>query len=55
MATKAQLIDFIIETFEEADGNPISKSKLEVFKKADLEEFIKARDAEADLEEWLNN
>lgn len=53
MATKSQLIAFIMETFEEADGNDISKSKLDAFKKADLEEFIKEKDLEGDLEEWL--
>ena len=29
MATKAQIIDFIIETFMEPNGAEISKSKLE--------------------------
>ena len=53
MATKAQLINFIMETFEEADGNPVSKSKLDALKKADLEELIKARGLESKLEAWL--
>mgnify|MGYP006988902146 CR=1 FL=1 len=55
MATKSQLIKFIMDTFTEADGNPVSKSKLESYKKADLEKFIKDRNAEADLAEWLEN
>lgn len=53
MATKAQLIKFIIDSFTEADGNPVSKTKLESYKKADLEKFIKDRNAEADLQKWL--
>ena len=55
MATKAQLIKFIMETFSEPDGNEISKSKLDSFKKADLEEFIRTKGAEAELAEWLKN
>ena len=53
MATKAQLINFIIETFEEADGKPVTKADLDRFKKAELEEFIKEKGAEAELEVWL--
>lgn len=53
MATKAQLINFIIETFEEADGKPITKADLDRFKKAELEEFVKEKGAEAELEAWL--
>lgn len=55
MATKAQLINFIMDTFSEPDGNEVSKSKLEGFKKADLENFIKEKGAEAELQEWLKN
>lgn len=55
MATKAQLINFIMEMFTEADGSEISKSKLESFKKSDLEELIKARGLEAKLDAWLAN
>lgn len=55
MATKAQLINFILETFTEPDGNSVSKSKLDSFKKADLEEFIKEKGAEDDLKVWLEN
>ena len=55
MATKAQLINFIIEMYSEENGDPVSKSKLDALKKADLEEFIKARGAEKELEEWLSN
>lgn len=54
MATKSQLISFIMEMFEEADGNEISKSKLDSYKKSELEELIKARGLEAELEAWLN-
>lgn len=43
-----------METFKEADGNPVSKSKLDAFKKADLEEFIKVRGLESELEAWLS-
>ena len=53
MATKAQLINFILEMFSEPDGKEVSKSKLEGFKKADLEEFIKEKGAEDKLTEWL--
>ena len=53
MATKAQLISFIIEKFAEASGEPISKAKLDSYKKADLEEFVKEKGLESDLKEWL--
>lgn len=54
MATKAQLITFIIETFTEADGTAIAKSKLDGYKKADLEEFILQKGANQLLKEWLS-
>ena len=54
MATKAQLIEFILETFEEPEGNTVSKSKLESFKKADLEEFIELKGAKEKLAKWLS-
>lgn len=54
MATKAQIIAFIIEMFEESDGNAVSKSKLDSFKKSELEEFIKAKGLKEDLEKWLS-
>ena len=54
MATKAQLINFIIEVFEEANGDPVSKSKLDSYKKAELEELIKAKGLEGRLIEWLS-
>lgn len=54
MATKAQLISFIMELFEEADGSEITKSKLDTFKKSDLEEFIEVRGLQSQLIDWLN-
>lgn len=54
MATKAQLIAFIMEMFEEPNGEAISKSKLETYKKSDLEEFVAEKNAQADLEAWLS-
>ena len=53
MGTKAQLINFIIENFTEPDGNPITKSRLDSFKKADLEEFITTRGVEEEFVDWL--
>ena len=53
MATKAQLISFILEKFVEPSGEPVSKAKLDSMKKADLEEFIKAKGLEEDLKAWL--
>lgn len=53
MATKAQLIEFIIETFVEESGSEISKAKLESYKKKDLEEFIAAKSAQDALQKWL--
>ena len=53
MATKAQLISFIMEKFNEPSGEPVSKSKLDAMKKADLEEFIQARGLEDELKAWL--
>lgn len=55
MATKAQLIQFIMEQFEESDGNEVSKSKLDGLKKAELEEFIKEKGLEDELSNWLAN
>ena len=55
MATKAQLINFIMEKFVNADGSEIQKSKLDSYKKADLEGRIKARGMEEDLKTWLVN
>lgn len=53
MATKAQIIEFIIETFTEANGEPVSKSKLENYKKSDLEKFVTDHNSEEDLKNWL--
>lgn len=53
MGTKAQLVNFIIENFETADGMPVSMSKLDSFKKAELEEFIKAKDEVDNFKEWI--
>lgn len=53
MATKSQLINFILEMFKEPDGNDIPKSKLDSFKKSELEEFIQNKGAEEDLKNWL--
>lgn len=55
MATKAQLIKFIMETFTEYDGEAISKSKLDGYKKAELEEFISYVRMESELSDWINN
>lgn len=55
MATKAQLIKFIMEVFAEPNGEAISKSKLDGYKKADLEEFITSKGIEAELADWLAN
>ena len=54
MATKAQLIQFIIDNFSEADGTEISKQRLDRFKKAELEEFISYHQLNDDLVAWLN-
>lgn len=54
-ATKAQLVDFIIENFEGPDHIPASKAKLESFKKADLEEFVAEKSSEEALEAWIAN
>lgn len=53
MATKAQLINFIMEMFAESDGGEVSRSKLDAYKKADLEKFIADRGCTAELEAWL--
>ena len=54
MATKAQLINFIMEKFQQSDGEPVSKSKLDGLKKAELEDFISAMGLEDELKEWLS-
>lgn len=53
MATKAQLVNYIADQFETTDGVPASMAKLDSYKKAELEEFIKAHDCEKDVEAWL--
>lgn len=55
MATKAQLINFIMEKCTESNGDPVSRAKLDGCKKAELEEFIKAKGLESALDEWLAN
>jgi hypothetical protein len=55
MATKAQLIEFILDKFTETDGNAVSKSKLENLRKAELEEFIAAHNMQSELESWLTS
>ena len=55
MATKAQLINFIIEKFQQPDGEPVSKPKLDSLKKADLEEFIREKGLEEELKIWLSS
>ena len=55
MATKSQIIDYISENYNDAEGMPVSLSKLDGYKKADLEKFIKSRGEEKNLEEWLNS
>ena len=52
-ATKTQLIDFIIEKFNEPDGSLVSKSKLEILKKAELEELIESKNLNNELQRWL--
>lgn len=52
-ATKAQIIDFIIDNFEGPGKMPASKSKLESYKKSELEEFITQKASEAELNTWL--
>lgn len=53
MATKAQLISFIMEKCAEPSGEAITKAKLDAFKKAELEEFIKNKGLEDSLKAWL--
>ncbi len=51
--TKTLLIQFIIDTFVQEDGEAVQKSKLDEFKKAELEEFIASKGLEDKLEAWL--
>jgi len=53
MGTKAQLVEYITEHFETEDGMPVSMSKLDSIKKADLEKFIESQDEESNYKEWL--
>ena len=55
MPTKAQLIDYIIDVFEQPDHTPILRSKLDGYKKAELESFIGAKSSLGEVGEWLNN
>jgi len=53
MGTKAQLISFIIEKFQEPSGESIPKSRLDGMKKAELEEFVKAGGYEDEFKTWV--
>ena len=53
-ATKAQLVEFILDNFEGPDHIPASRAKLESYKKSELEEFVKAMSSEEEVAEWLN-
>lgn len=53
MATKSQLINFIIEKFQEPTGEPVMKAKLDSLKKSELEEFIQVKGLEDELKAWL--
>ena len=52
--TKAQLIDFIIDKFREPDGSPVSKTKLDAMKKAELEELIESKNLTEELNTYAN-
>ena len=53
--TKVQLIDYIINNFEEYDGSPISKAKLDSYKKADLEELVTSKASMEEAESYCKN
>jgi hypothetical protein len=55
MGTKAQLIDYIASHYTAEDGTPVSMSKLDSLKKAELEEFIKLQNMEDDFKDWLKS
>lgn len=55
MATKAQLIDYIVNNFEGPDNEPASKAKLEGYKKSELEELVDAKASMEEAEEWIAN
>lgn len=55
MATKAQIINFISENYETKDKMPVSMQKLDSYKKAELEEFIKSHNDDDNLEDWLKS
>lgn len=55
MPTKANLVDYIIENFEGPNGMEVSRTKLEAFKKADLEEFIQEKDSMDNVQAWLDS
>ena len=55
MASKAQIIDFISEMYQEKEGTPVSLAKLDGYKKADLEKFIKDNKDEEKLEKWIDS
>lgn len=53
MATKAQLVDYIAENYETKDGMPASMSKLDSYKKAELEKLIEKHNDQEALDEWV--
>lgn len=54
LGTKSQLIDFIVEKFVDSEGNVVSKSKLDSYRKADLEDLIVSRGLESQFEKWIH-
>lgn len=55
VATKTQLIQFILDTFTTAEGDAVSKAKLDGYKKSELEEFVNTKSSEAEFNAWLES
>lgn len=55
MASKAQIVDFILENYQTSDGMPVSLSKLDSIKKSELENFISEEGESENLEKWIAN
>lgn len=53
MASKAQIINYISENYETDDGMPVSMSKLDSYKKAELESFLKENNDLESVEDWI--
>lgn len=55
MANKAQIINYISENYQTNDGMPVSLSKLDSYKKSELEAFIDEHHDKENMNKWIES